>query len=58
VPDRRAEPLDEMRASLADLEEEPGVPLGGLEALRPDRPGRAVLEAYALPEPLQGLVGR
>jgi len=46
------------RATLADLEEDPGVPLGALEALRPQRVRRPILQPHALAQPGQRLVGR
>jgi hypothetical protein len=57
MADRCAEPLDEMRASLADLQQQPSVPLGGLVPLHPERAGRSVLEPHALAESGQRLIG-
>jgi hypothetical protein len=47
MTDRGAEPLDQVRPSLSHLEEHPGVPLGGLEALRTEGARRSVLEPHA-----------
>jgi len=57
VPHRGGQALHQVRPSLPDLEEEPGVSLGSLEALGAQRPRRSVLEAHSLQQPGQRLVG-
>jgi len=57
MTDGGAQPLDQVGPSLAHLEEHPGVPLGGLEALRTEGSRRSVLEPHAFLQPGQRLVG-
>jgi hypothetical protein len=57
MPHRGAQTLDQMGPTLAELEHDPGVALRGLVARGLERVGLTVLEAHAVHQSLQRLVG-